>query len=254
MSDRPTTADELRTRLHRLLRRARAHRGPVGERDPGRQDPAVHDRGHGPVQELLRRRGDPALQARRPRRRSASAPAASRTTSTTSAAPTGTSRSSRCSETSASATTSRPTRSAGRWSSTATCWGSTSAGSGSPSTRTTTRRSGSGATTSGSRRDRIQRLGADNWWSMGDTGPCGPSSEIFWDLGPEFGPEGGPATGHDRYIEIWNLVFMTYDQRADGSRGAAAEAEHRHRRRPRAQPARRCRARPRSGTSTCSRR
>ena len=66
--------------------------------------------------------------------------------------------------------------------------------------------------------DRIQRLGEDNWWSMGDTGPCGPSSEIFWDLGPGYGPEGGPATGHDRYIEIWNLVFMTYDQRADGTR------------------------------------
>ena len=66
--------------------------------------------------------------------------------------------------------------------------------------------------------DRIQRLGSDNWWSMGDTGPCGPSSEIFWDLGPDHGPEGGPATGHDRYIEIWNLVFMTFDQRADGTR------------------------------------
>ena len=66
--------------------------------------------------------------------------------------------------------------------------------------------------------DRIQRLGDDNWWSMGDTGPCGPSSEIFWDLGPDYGPEGGPATGHDRYIEIWNLVFMQYDQRADGTR------------------------------------
>ena len=66
--------------------------------------------------------------------------------------------------------------------------------------------------------DRIQRLGEPNWWSMGDTGPCGPSSEIFWDLGPEYGPDGGPATDHDRYIEIWNLVFMTYDQRADGTR------------------------------------
>ena len=66
--------------------------------------------------------------------------------------------------------------------------------------------------------DRIQRLGEPNWWSMGDTGPCGPSSEIFWDLGPEHGPDGGPATDHDRYIEIWNLVFMTFDQRADGSR------------------------------------
>ena len=66
--------------------------------------------------------------------------------------------------------------------------------------------------------DRIQRLGEPNWWSMGDTGPCGPSSEIFWDLGPDYGPDGGPATDHDRYIEIWNLVFMTYDQRADGTR------------------------------------
>ena len=66
--------------------------------------------------------------------------------------------------------------------------------------------------------DRIQRLGDDNFWRMGDTGPCGPSSEIFWDLGPEHGPEGGPATGHDRYIEIWNLVFMQFDQRADGTR------------------------------------
>jgi alanyl-tRNA synthetase len=66
--------------------------------------------------------------------------------------------------------------------------------------------------------DRIQRLGDDNWWSMGDTGPCGPSSEIFWDLGPDYGPEGGPATGHDRYIEFWNLVFMQYDQRPDGTR------------------------------------
>ena len=66
--------------------------------------------------------------------------------------------------------------------------------------------------------DRIQRLGEDNFWRMGDTGPCGPSSEIFWDLGPEHGPDGGPATGHDRYIEIWNLVFMQFDQRADGTR------------------------------------
>jgi len=66
--------------------------------------------------------------------------------------------------------------------------------------------------------ERIQRLGDDNFWRMGDTGPCGPSSEIFWDLGPDHGPEGGPVTGHDRYIEIWNLVFMQFDQRADGTR------------------------------------
>ncbi|MBV8350080.1 MAG: alanine--tRNA ligase, partial [Mycolicibacterium sp.] len=57
--------------------------------------------------------------------------------------------------------------------------------------------------------DRIQRRGmADNYWSMGIPGPCGPSSEIYYDRGPQFGPEGGPAASEDRYIEIWNLVFM----------------------------------------------
>ena len=66
--------------------------------------------------------------------------------------------------------------------------------------------------------ERIQRLGEDNFWRMGDTGPCGPSSEIFWDLGREFGPDGGPITEADRYIEIWNLVFMQFDQQADGTR------------------------------------
>jgi alanyl-tRNA synthetase len=66
--------------------------------------------------------------------------------------------------------------------------------------------------------ERIQRLDEDNFWRMGETGPCGPSSEIFFDLGPGAGPDGGPATGHDRYIEIWNLVFMQFDQQADGSR------------------------------------
>src|SRR3954453_22802786 len=66
--------------------------------------------------------------------------------------------------------------------------------------------------------ERIQRMGDENFWSMGDTGPCGPSSEIFWDLGPEFGPEGGPRDGgEDRYVEIWNLVFMQFDAQADGS-------------------------------------
>jgi alanyl-tRNA synthetase len=66
--------------------------------------------------------------------------------------------------------------------------------------------------------ERIQRMGDDNFWRMADTGPCGPSSEIFWDLGPEHGAEGGPKHGaEDRYIEIWNLVFMQYDQRPDGS-------------------------------------
>src|SRR5690606_2373144 len=59
----------------------------------------------------------------------------------------------------------------------------------------------------------------DNFWSMGDTGPCGPCSEIFYDHGPDIagGPPGSPDEDGDRYIEIWNLVFMQYDRAADGS-------------------------------------
>jgi alanyl-tRNA synthetase len=70
-------------------------------------------------------------------------------------------------------------------------------------------------------RDRIQRLGKDNFWEMGETGPCGPSSEIFWDYGPDVGPEGGPANpdAGDRYVEIWNLVFPQYLRSADGHLG-----------------------------------
>jgi alanyl-tRNA synthetase len=63
---------------------------------------------------------------------------------------------------------------------------------------------------------RIQRLGDDNFWRMADTGPCGPSSEIFWDLGPDYGDAGGPAKNDVRYVEIWNLVFMQYDAKPDG--------------------------------------
>ena len=67
---------------------------------------------------------------------------------------------------------------------------------------------------------RLQRLGAaDNFWSMGDTGPCGPCTEIHWDHGPSVSScTKGPAGGSDRYVEIWNLVFMQYNQAADGSR------------------------------------
>ncbi len=66
--------------------------------------------------------------------------------------------------------------------------------------------------------ERIQRLDDDNWWRMADTGPNGPSSEIFWDMGPEFGEEGGPEFGsEDRYIEIWNLVFMQFETDEDGN-------------------------------------
>ncbi len=59
--------------------------------------------------------------------------------------------------------------------------------------------------------DRIQRFGReDNYWSTGQPGPAGPCSEIYFDRGPEFGPEGGPAVDDTRYLEIWNLVFMQY--------------------------------------------
>jgi alanyl-tRNA synthetase len=65
---------------------------------------------------------------------------------------------------------------------------------------------------------RIQRLGEDNFWQMGDTGPCGPCSEIFLDRRPELGDGGGPANDPtDRYIEFWNLVFTQYDRSADGT-------------------------------------
>ena len=67
---------------------------------------------------------------------------------------------------------------------------------------------------------RISRIGAkDNFWSMGDTGPCGPCSEIFYDHGPDVagGPPGSPEEDGDRYIEIWNLVFMQYERASDGS-------------------------------------
>ncbi len=64
---------------------------------------------------------------------------------------------------------------------------------------------------------RIQRLGMDtNYWSTGQPGPAGPCSEIFFDRGPAYGRDGGPATDDDRYVEIWNLVFMQY-LRGEGS-------------------------------------
>jgi len=65
-------------------------------------------------------------------------------------------------------------------------------------------------------RERIQRRGMrDNYWSTGQRGPAGPCSEIYYDRGPAYGVEGGPEADEDRYIEIWNLVFMQYE-RADG--------------------------------------
>src|ERR1700742_4647568 len=66
---------------------------------------------------------------------------------------------------------------------------------------------------------RCTRMGEkSNFWAMGDTGPCGPCSEIFYDHGPEIagGPPGSPEEDGDRYVEIWNLVFMQYDRSSDG--------------------------------------
>lgn len=68
-------------------------------------------------------------------------------------------------------------------------------------------------------KERVARIGAkDNFWSMGDTGPCGPCSEIFYDHGPEVtgGPPGTPEEDGDRYIEIWNLVFMQFNKDESG--------------------------------------
>ncbi|HIG36517.1 MAG TPA: alanine--tRNA ligase, partial [Oceanospirillaceae bacterium] len=65
---------------------------------------------------------------------------------------------------------------------------------------------------------RFSRLDEDNFWSMGDTGPCGPCSEIFYDHGADVwgGPPGTAEEDGDRYIEIWNMVFMQYNRSADG--------------------------------------
>ncbi|MEJ7719144.1 MAG: alanine--tRNA ligase [Ilumatobacteraceae bacterium] len=69
--------------------------------------------------------------------------------------------------------------------------------------------------------ERIQRLGdEDNFWQMGDTGPCGPDSELHFDRGPSYGPDGGPQgdPAGDRFMEFWNLVFMQFVQDRDGTR------------------------------------
>src|SRR5210317_2465992 len=68
--------------------------------------------------------------------------------------------------------------------------------------------------------ERFTRMGEkDNFWAMGDTGPCGPCSEIFFDHGPDVpgGPPGSPDEDGDRYVEVWNLVFMQFDRASDGT-------------------------------------
>ena len=251
MPDRPTTADELRRAFIDFFV-ARGHTEvPSASVIPVDKTLLFTIAGMVPFKSYFVGEETPPYK-RATRRRSACAPAASRTTSTTSAARTATSRSSRCSATSASATTSRPRRSTSAMEfyrdvlqlDMSRLW-------------VTVHEDDDEAERIwrddvGFPADRIQRLGDDNWWSMGDTGPCGPSSEIFWDLGPEYGPDGGPD---DRPRPLHrDLESRVHDLRPARRRHAraAAEAEHRHRRRARTQPPRRCRARRRSGTSTCS--
>ena len=86
---------------------------------------------------------------------------------------------------------------------------------------TTIRRSTLWKKIAGLPEERIIRIaGSDNFWAMGDTGPCGPCSEIFYDHGAHIpgGPPGSPDADGDRFIEIWNLVFMQYEQLAGGKR------------------------------------
>ncbi len=77
----------------------------------------------------------------------------------------------------------------------------------------------------------LRIAGSDNFWAMGDTGPCGPCSEIFYDHGEHIpgGPPGSADAEGDRFIEIWNLVFMQYEQLASGQRARPAAALDRHR-------------------------
>ena len=116
---------------------------------------------------------------------------------------------------------------------------STPTGSGPPSTWTTTRRPTPGTASPACPKERINRRGKkDNYWHTGAPGPGGPCSEIYFDRGPEYGRDGGPAVDGDRYLEIWNLVFMQYELDGRARQGGlphprrAAEEEHRHRHGP----------------------
>ena len=96
--------------------------------------------------------------------------------------------------------------------------------------------------------ERIQRRGMADIWSMGIPGPCGPCSEIYYDRGPDYEVGGGPVANEDRYLEIWNLVFMQNERgearprRLRDPRGRCRAQEHRHRHgcRARGVPAAKC--------------
>ena len=96
----------------------------------------------------------------------------------------------------------------------------------------TTRRRATGRRSPASPNSKIIRIPtSDNFWAMGDTGPCGPCSEIFFDHGEDIpgGPPGSPDQDGDRFIEIWNLVFMQFEQVTKDERVDAAQAVDRHR-------------------------
>src|SRR6516165_1567313 len=161
-----------------------------------------------------------ALMCAPPPRRNAFAQAASITTSTMSATPPGITPSSRCSAIFPSATISRIARSnwPGNWSRRNS--GCPRRSCGLPSISTTVK-PGLWKKISGLPDSRIVRIaGSDNFWQMGDTGPCGPCSEIFYDHGDKVwgGPPGSAEADGDRYIEIWNLVFMQFEQLEGGAR------------------------------------
>ena len=102
----------------------------------------------------------------------------------------------------------------------------------SPSTTTTTRRPASGRRSPASRTTASSASPtSDNFWAMGDTGPCGPCSEIFIDRGEHIwgGPPGSPEEDGDRFLEFWNLVFMQFEQVTKEERAAAAAPLDRHR-------------------------
>ena len=204
----------------RLLRRTRTHAGAVGEPDPARPDRAVQRRRDGAVQAVLRRRRGARRSAGRqlaevrPRRGQAQRPRRRRSHQ---APP-------------------RVLRDARQLQLRRLLqgWPSPAAGSSPPRCSVfdgdriwiTVHESDDEAEqiwhdVVGVPMERIQRLGdKDNFWQMGDTGPCGPCSELHLDRGPDFGPDGGPlADPHgDRFMEFWNLVFMQYDQAPDGTR------------------------------------
>ena len=205
-----------------------------------------------------------AVQAGRRTRRSASAPAASTTTSTTSARTPTTTRSSRCSATGASATTSRRKRSPGRGSCSREVWKldptrlHVTVFEGDPANGIP-RDDEAAELLEGGRRAarRTSTCGnkKDNFWEMGDTGPCGPCTEIHYDRTPGQDAAARSSTaGTAEVIEIWNLVFIQFNRNADQSADAAAGQARRYRHGLRADHAGAAGQERATTTRTCSRR